>query len=75
MAGLPSTQWIANAAANVLQFEKPHLTLVYLPHLDYEPQRFGPSGCDMAKCVKELDDACAPLLVRGASGRARRCGW
>src|SRR5207248_9392269 len=24
--------------------------------------RFGPGGCDMAKCVKELDDACEPLL-------------
>src|SRR5439155_17811729 len=21
-----------------------------------------PSGCDMVKCVKQLDDACAPLL-------------
>jgi hypothetical protein len=38
------------------------LTLVYLPHLDYDPQRFGPSGCDMTKCVRELDDACAPVL-------------
>jgi predicted AlkP superfamily pyrophosphatase or phosphodiesterase len=36
--------------------------LVYLPHLDYDPQRFGPKGTDMPKCVKELDDACAPLL-------------
>ncbi|VTS02127.1 phosphodiesterase : Putative AP superfamily protein OS=Singulisphaera acidiphila (strain ATCC BAA-1392 / DSM 18658 / VKM B-2454 / MOB10) GN=Sinac_5186 PE=4 SV=1: Phosphodiest [Gemmata massiliana] len=62
MAGLKCTQWIAKAAANVMQFEKPTLTLVYLPHLDYDPQRFGPSGCDMAKCVKELDDACEPIL-------------
>ena len=62
MAGAKSTQWIARAAANVVQFSKPTLTLVYLPHLDYDPQRFGPSGCDMAKCVRELDDACAPLL-------------
>ena len=62
MAGVKSTQWIANAAAEVVQAEKPTLTLVYLPHLDYDPQRFGPKGCDMAKCVRELDDACAPLL-------------
>ncbi|AWM41434.1 Type I phosphodiesterase / nucleotide pyrophosphatase [Gemmata obscuriglobus] len=62
MAGLPATEWIASAAANVLQFEKPDLTLVYLPHLDYDPQRFGPSGCDMRACVKELDDACAPIF-------------
>lgn len=62
MAGLPSTQWIAAAAGWTLRHYKPTLTLVYLPHLDYDPQRFGPSGTDMAKCVKELDDACEPLL-------------
>jgi predicted AlkP superfamily pyrophosphatase or phosphodiesterase len=62
MAGLKSTAWIAAASAKVVRREKPTLALVYLPHLDYEPQRFGPKGCDMAKCVKELDDACAPLL-------------
>ena len=43
-----------------------HLMLVYLPHLDYDPQRFGPSGTDMAKCVKELDDAVAPILDAAA---------
>lgn len=66
MAGVTSTQWIAKAADDVVrsgkQFGKPTLTLVYLPHLDYEPQRFGPKSCDMAKCVKELDDACERLL-------------
>lgn len=62
MAGAKSTQWIASAAAQTLRDHKPDLTLAYLPHLDYEPQRFGPGGCDMAKCVKELDDAAAPLL-------------
>jgi predicted AlkP superfamily pyrophosphatase or phosphodiesterase len=70
MAGLPSTAWIAECAALVLADHAPDLTLVYLPHLDYDPQRFGPSNTDMAKCVKELDDACARLLdaaaVRGA---------
>src|SRR5437773_1251021 len=41
MAGLPCTQWIARCAAEVLSADggPPHLTLVYLPHLDYEPQR------------------------------------
>jgi len=61
-AGLPCTQWIAKAAASVLRDERPDLTLVYLPHLDYDPQRFGPAGSNLPKLVKELDDACAPLL-------------
>ena len=64
MAGLPCTQWIARCAGSVLKegSAPPNLTLVYLPHLDYDPQRFGPSGCDMPRLVRELDDACAPLL-------------
>ena len=62
MAGIACTEWIANCAAETLKLHRPDLTLVYLPHLDYEPQRRGPSGCDMAKHVKELDDAAAPLL-------------
>jgi predicted AlkP superfamily pyrophosphatase or phosphodiesterase len=70
-AGLECTRWIARASADVLQSERPDLTLVYLPHLDYDPQRFGPSGCDMARLVRELDDACSPLLDAARSGGAR----
>ena len=61
-AGKPSTEWIAKSAAEVIREKSPSLTLVYLPHLDYEPQRRGPAGCDMAKHVKELDECCEPLL-------------
>jgi predicted AlkP superfamily pyrophosphatase or phosphodiesterase len=71
MAGLPCTQWIAAAAGCVLLDDRPDLTLVYLPHLDYDPQRFGPGGCDMAKLVRELDDACGPLLEAAQAVGAR----
>jgi len=62
MAGLPCTQWIARCAAEVLRDDRPDLALVYLPHLDYDPQRYGVSGSDMPRLVRELDDACVPLL-------------
>jgi predicted AlkP superfamily pyrophosphatase or phosphodiesterase len=62
LAGLPCTEWIASCAAAVLRQERPDLTLVYLPHLDYDPQRFGPEQCDLPRLVGELDTACAPLL-------------
>jgi predicted AlkP superfamily pyrophosphatase or phosphodiesterase len=61
-AGLPCTVWIARGAADVLRRERPDLTLVYLPHLDYDPQRLGPEGCDMPRLVGQLDAACEPLL-------------
>ncbi|MSU77593.1 MAG: alkaline phosphatase family protein [Gemmataceae bacterium] len=64
MAGLPCSQWIGSASAEVLLADggPPTLTLVYLPHLDYEPQRIGPAHCDWKKLVAELDDACGPVL-------------
>jgi len=71
LAGLPATRWIAHCAAEILTTEKHDLTLVYLPHLDYDPQRYGPEGCDMARLVRELDDATVPLLEAAAAAGAR----
>jgi predicted AlkP superfamily pyrophosphatase or phosphodiesterase len=71
MAGRPCTEWIARCAAEVLRREKPDLTLVYLPHLDYDPQRFGPRGCDMPRLTGELDRACEPLLDAARAAGAR----
>jgi predicted AlkP superfamily pyrophosphatase or phosphodiesterase len=62
LAGISSTTWIAQCAAEVVRIERPDLTLVYLPHLDYDPQRYGPRGCDMPRLVAQLDEAVAPLL-------------
>jgi predicted AlkP superfamily pyrophosphatase or phosphodiesterase len=61
MAGLPCTQWIARCAAQSLESPR-DLTLVYLPHLDYEPQRLGIEHCDWKKIIGELDAACEPVL-------------
>jgi len=71
MAGLPCTQWIARCAAEVVRESRPDLTLVYLPHLDYDPQRFGPDRCEMPRLVKELDDACSPMLDAAQKAGAR----
>jgi predicted AlkP superfamily pyrophosphatase or phosphodiesterase len=71
MAGLPCTQWIAHCAAEVLRTERPDLTLVYLPHLDYDPQRFGPEGADLQRLAGELDAASEPLLDAARAVGAR----
>lgn len=61
-AGLPSTEWIARAAAWHLERDRPDLMFVYLPHLDYDPQRFGPSGSDMPRLMGELDRTIGILI-------------
>jgi predicted AlkP superfamily pyrophosphatase or phosphodiesterase len=61
-AGLPCSQWISSAAARVLRINKPELTLVYLPHLDYDYQRL--PHHDPAR-VAEVDQ-CASLVIDAA---------
>lgn len=41
LAGSKSSEWIAKAALDTLDQHRPTLTFVYLPHLDYNTQRFG----------------------------------
>ncbi len=71
MSGLPATNWIAQAAARIVERLRPNLSLVYLPHLDYEPQRHGPSGCNMPKILGELEQALAVIELAAARAGAR----
>lgn len=61
-AGLPATDWIARASARVMRERRPNLTLVYLPHLDYDYQRNGPGD---AIRVAEAD-AAAGIAIEAA---------
>jgi predicted AlkP superfamily pyrophosphatase or phosphodiesterase len=54
-AGLASTRWIASAAVETIKTRRPALTLVYLPHLDYDLQRLGPGHPDIPARVREVD--------------------
>ena len=58
-SGLAATDWIARAAARVMRQQKPELTLVYLPHLDYDHQRRGPGA---ANPVAEVDRAAGEVI-------------
>ncbi|MGL4423666.1 MAG: alkaline phosphatase family protein, partial [Gemmataceae bacterium] len=61
-AGAGSTAWISAAAAQVVREHQPDLTFVYLPHIDYEPQRYGPSGCDMTAILAEVDSFAGAVI-------------
>ena len=67
-AGLPSTRWIADAAKRVIEAKSPSLTLVYLPHLDYDLQRFGPDDPRIEAQVRAVDAVAGRLIdqARGA---------
>ena len=62
-AGLASSKWIAAAAARTLERERPALTLAYLPHLDYDLQRYGPADPRSRKALKDVDAVFGELLA------------
>ncbi len=70
-AGLPSSKWIAEASRRVVEMHEPTLTMVYLPHLDYDLQRFGPESAQARKAVRDIDEVCGEL-VDFATGRGMR---
>ena len=62
-SGLASSRWIADAAIRTLRERQPALTMVYLPHLDYSHQRFGPGDARSLEAVRELDAVLADLAA------------
>ncbi len=61
-ASLPASDWIAKATALVLRKNAPELTLTYLPHLDYDFQRFREPDHER---VAEVD-RCAAMVIDAA---------
>jgi predicted AlkP superfamily pyrophosphatase or phosphodiesterase len=61
-AGIASTRWIARATERVIEKHAPTLTLTYLPHLDYDFQRFGPNHPRSERALSEVDAVCGELF-------------
>lgn len=61
-AGIPSSKWIAESAKWIEKKEKPDLNLVYLPHLDYGLQKFGPGAPEMAAEYEAIDQVTCDLI-------------
>jgi len=66
-AGLVSSEWIAKATRTIMADHSPDLTLAYLPHLDYDLQRYGGAGPHAQRAAAELDAVLAPLLDAAAA--------
>jgi predicted AlkP superfamily pyrophosphatase or phosphodiesterase len=62
-SGLPSSRWLCDAAIDTLERERPALTMVYLPHLDYDHQRLGPSHPRSLAAIGEVDVLCKDLIA------------
>ena len=61
-ANIKSTQWIADASILTDKWHHPTLSLIYLPHLDYCLQKFGPDIAKISKELNEIDAVVAQLV-------------
>jgi predicted AlkP superfamily pyrophosphatase or phosphodiesterase len=61
-AGIPSTRWIAESAKQIEERFGPTLTLIYLPHLDYNLQRVGPRDPSTAQDLRDVDQVAGDLI-------------
>ncbi len=61
-ASIRSSRWIVEATRLILREQGSDLVMAYLPHLDYDLQRFGPDSPEADRAAAELDATLAPLL-------------
>jgi predicted AlkP superfamily pyrophosphatase or phosphodiesterase len=61
-ANIKSTEWIADASMITDDLYNPTLTLIYLPHLDYCLQKFGPDFTKISKELTEIDEVLRKLV-------------
>lgn len=60
---IESSQWIADAAIKTDIMYNPTLSLVYLPHLDYNMQRHGVDFSKISKDLNEIDGVVQQLVT------------
>ncbi len=62
-AGIASSEWIAASAKWIEERHGPDLSLVYLPHLDYGLQRFGPGAAEIPAELAAIDEVAGDLVA------------
>ena len=55
LANIESTRWILNAALRLIRKYAPNFHWIYIPHLDYAAQKFGPNSAQARAALVELD--------------------
>jgi predicted AlkP superfamily pyrophosphatase or phosphodiesterase len=61
-AGIASSEWIAASAKWVEEKHSPTLSLVYLPHLDYPLQKYGPDAPNIPEELRKIDRLATDLI-------------
>lgn len=65
-ASIESSRWIVSSLLHLMKSHQPNFSYVYLPHLDYAAQKFGPNSPEAIRALGELDGEIG-RLVDGAT--------
>lgn len=73
LSNIRSTAWICDSAVIAARASRPNFFYIYLPHLDYAAQKFGPDSPQAIRALGELDGVIAKLVagVDAAYGPAK----
>jgi predicted AlkP superfamily pyrophosphatase or phosphodiesterase len=75
LASIESTNWIVDSAAFAAGKFRPRFSYVYLPHLDYAAQKFGPDSPQAVQALGDLDAAIGRLADGYAAAGYDDCLW
>ena len=64
LSNIESTRWILTAAAWLHDRHAPNFQWIYIPHLDYAAQKFGPNSPQASVALSELDAELASFEAR-----------
>jgi predicted AlkP superfamily pyrophosphatase or phosphodiesterase len=73
LSNIKSTAWICDSAVLAARESAPNFFYIYLPHLDYAAQKFGPDSEAAQRALGELDGVLAKLVagIENAYGTQR----
>ena len=75
LAGQAASQWITETAGAGAKRFLPHFSFIYIPRLDYTPQKFGPNSPQLAADLQDLDALLGNLRENCAAAFGEEPTW
>ena len=81
LANIKSSDWIVESATLAAAEFKPNLFYIYLPHLDYAAQKYGPDSEQAMQALADLDNTVGAMVsgfeaaLGSATGHQRSIDW
>jgi predicted AlkP superfamily pyrophosphatase or phosphodiesterase len=75
LSSIKSTAWIVDSFVQSAHVLRPRFSFVYLPHLDYAAQKFGPDSSQALSALGELDMAVGAMVDGFTAAGIKETTW